>query len=360
MPSHLEFEAKAVDKAVQKASEALNIPVEKLQYNVISYGSSGIFGLVGVKKAKIAVILPDGANGTPNGRSRSPKGGKLDPATREKISSLVAETFEEADAAEQKARSKSSRKPRRKSAGAEPRENRSSEEGDSRRGSAKSRRPAADAPPSEPLPEEALETPNEDADDLEDIADISSLDDAENMPFEDMPEESEEDAPGEPIDIPDEVVEQGREFLARIVDAINTGSQVTVDKRPDRILYRVDGGEAGVLIGKKGQTLEAIQYLVEKVVNKKNDARIRVQVDVEGYLDTRKATLRNLALKMAEKTRQTGRPSSMGQMNAHDRRIVHLALKDHPGVRTQSVGEGFYRKLIIFPKKKEKMTATSP
>jgi spoIIIJ-associated protein len=106
-----------------------------------------------------------------------------------------------------------------------------------------------------------------------------------------------------------------------------------------------------MLIGKRGQTLEAIQYLVEKIVNKQNEHRVRVLVDVEGYLKTRKSNLQKLAAKMAEKAQKTQKPVTIGQMNAYDRRTVHLHLKSNSAVRTQSVGEGYYRKLIIFPKK---------
>ena len=109
-----------------------------------------------------------------------------------------------------------------------------------------------------------------------------------------------------------------------------------------------------MLIGKRGQTLEAIQYLVEKIVNKQNEARIRILVDVEGYLDTRQSNLKRMASKMADKAQKINKPVTIGQMNAYDRRIVHLHLKDNQAVRTQSVGEGYYRKLVIFPKRRKR------
>jgi len=120
---------------------------------------------------------------------------------------------------------------------------------------------------------------------------------------------------------------------------------------PEYILYNISSENSAVLIGKRGQTLDAIQYLVEKIVNRQNDDRIRVDVDIEGYLKNRKTNLDQLAAHLAEKVKLTGKPGSAGQMNAYDRRIVHMALKDDPAVRTQSIGEGLYRKLMIFPKK---------
>ena len=75
-------------------------------------------------------------------------------------------------------------------------------------------------------------------------------------------------------------------------------------------------------------------------------------VDVKGYLGARKANLKKMASKMADKVIKTNKPVTVGQMNAYDRRIVHMSLKDNQNVRTQSMGEGYYRKLVIFPKRK--------
>jgi len=107
-----------------------------------------------------------------------------------------------------------------------------------------------------------------------------------------------------------------------------------------------------VLIGKRGQTLDAIQYLVEKIVNKHSQKRLRLQVDVEGYLESRKKNLEDLAFRLAQKAQKNRKPMTIGQLKPQERRVVHLALKDYPDVRTQSVGEGFIRKLMIIPQKK--------
>ena len=144
-----------------------------------------------------------------------------------------------------------------------------------------------------------------------------------------------------------------REILQRIVEAITSDASIAVEETNGRMLLNVTGGNAGALIGKKGQTLEAIQSLVDKIVNKhhRNEDRIRVQVDVEGYLATRKLNLEKLAQRLADKSKRIRKPISLGQMNGYDRRIVHLALKDDPEVMTKSRGEGYMRKLVIFPQK---------
>jgi spoIIIJ-associated protein len=116
-------------------------------------------------------------------------------------------------------------------------------------------------------------------------------------------------------------------------------------------VFNVVGGNAGVLIGKRGQNLEAIQYLIDKIVNNKSVKRIRLQIDVEGYVKTRRENLAKLATKLAEKTKKTGKPSTIGQISAQDRRTVHITLKSDKEIRTQSIGDGYYRKLVIFPRK---------
>jgi spoIIIJ-associated protein len=151
----------------------------------------------------------------------------------------------------------------------------------------------------------------------------------------------------------DNPVALGKAVLLRILEMITveTNIEVEVEQEEDQVLYNVKGGKAAVLIGKRGQTLEAIQYLIEKIVNRTSEKRIRLQIDVQGYLKNRKENLEQLAARLAEKAQRIGKPVTVGEMNVHDRKIVHMALKDHRHVRTQSMGSGFYRKLMIFPKK---------
>jgi len=324
MSSCLEFEGKVVEKALQKASEALNIPKDKIKYNVVSYGSSGIFGLVGAKKAKICVTLPPDKS--------KPKSKTAARPEKEPIPSPASESTPTTD-------SESASVP------GKPLEDTSSEP--TYRSASALVREAFDLPP-----EEATET-DENVDSPEvDSADLKSKVEP-TAPEPSTPVSEPEDTEAEDTDAA-EPLALGKEALQRIIDLITTDAEIQVEKSGDRYSLNVQGGNPGVLIGKKGQTLEAIQYLVEKIVNRHSDKRIRIQVDVEGYLENRRSNLRSLAKRLADKTKQNGKPSTLGQMNAHDRRIVHLTLKDDTEIRTQSIGEGFYRKLVIFPKKKKK------
>ncbi len=144
--------------------------------------------------------------------------------------------------------------------------------------------------------------------------------------------------------------------LRRILDFITSDTQINVGKKRDPIELMVNGPYPGIIIGKHGQTLEAIQYLVEKMVSRKCKKHIRLQIDVENYLKKRRENLIKLALRLSQKALASGKPVTIGVMNSQERRTVHIALRDKKGVRTQSVGSGMMRKLTIFPKKSDRRT----
>ena len=252
----LELEAKSVEKAVTLACEKLEIPREDLNYDVISHGSSGIFGIGRSKKAKIRVVLPEEGDESVSSEGISTDVvNNVDNATtdiKNHVQELIQETFDQDQT-------------------------------------------------NRPIKEEAHVT-------------------------------------------------LGKEVLQRIVDTITSDATVTYEKDSDKILFNVTGGNSAILIGRHGQTLDAMQSLVEKIVNKSNTERIRVQVDVEGYLENRRNNLIKHAERMAAKCKSIRRPVTVGNMNAHDRRIVHIALRGDNKVRTHSTGEGYLRKLVIFPR----------
>jgi len=250
MPEVIEFQGKNIEQALENASDTLKIPTSKIKHEVIAYGSTGIFGLVGVKKARIKVFVQD----------------------------------KQVDAKQHD---------------------------------------VAEAPV-----EEEINT------------------DPKKAETHTAAETSDEERPYDA-----ETIEYGLQSLERIVNGISDAADIHCEQESGKLLYRITGGQSGVLIGKRGQTLEAIQYLLEKMINKKSGNRVRVLVDVEGYLSKRKSNLKQMAMRMAEKARRTKKPVTIGQMNSHDRRIIHIQLKDEKGVRTQSLGDGYYRKLMIFPKK---------
>ena len=109
----------------------------------------------------------------------------------------------------------------------------------------------------------------------------------------------------------------------------------------------MSGDDMGVLIGKRGQTLDSLQYLVSLVINKGEEEYIRVKVDTENYRQRRKDTLENLAKNISFKVRRTGRPVTLEPMNPYERRVIHSALQNDRYVETHSEGEEPFRKVVV-------------
>lgn len=117
------------------------------------------------------------------------------------------------------------------------------------------------------------------------------------------------------------------------------------------LVLNIQGEDLGILIGRRGETLRALQYLVRLMVSHQIKQWSNLVVDVEDYRMRRRRTLRSLAQRMAERVAYSGQVRALEPMPAHERRIVHMCLRDHPHVRTHSVGEGERRKVTIIPKK---------
>ena len=115
--------------------------------------------------------------------------------------------------------------------------------------------------------------------------------------------------------------------------------------------FDVQGEDLGILIGRRGQTLAALQYVVRLIVNHQMEAWTPIVIDVQGYKQRRADALQALAVRMAEQVRVKGVPFTLEPMPAYERRVIHLALADHPDVTTESTGEGDARKVVILPDK---------
>lgn len=252
MAHYQEFDGISVEKAIETACKDLKTSKDNLKYDIVSYGSSGIFGLVGVKKARIKVPVHDLMTGNIQNEEIKAKQNKLPPTLKEEVD-------------------------------IEPKQSQHADE----KGINKS-------------------------------------------------------------------VETGLETLNKIINTISDDAIVNVKVVEKDVFFNVESETPSVIIGKKGQTLEAIQYLTEKIVNKNNDEKLNIKIDVGGYLNKRHEKLKQLAEKIAEKSKINGKPMSLGQMNANDRRIIHLYLKNNNDVKTHSVGEGFIKKLVIYPRKKNR------
>ena len=152
------------------------------------------------------------------------------------------------------------------------------------------------------------------------------------------------------------VEDTAKDFLKDVFEAMNLAVVVNVkyDEANNSMDIDLSGYEMGVLIGKRGQTLDSLQYLVSLVVNKNVDNYIRVKVDTENYRQRRKETLENLAKNIAYKVKRTKRPVSLEPMNPYERRIIHSALQNDKYVTTHSEGDEPFRYVVVVLKKYDK------
>lgn len=145
------------------------------------------------------------------------------------------------------------------------------------------------------------------------------------------------------------IQDKARDFLNDVFAAMNMTVVVDIeyDEEQKHLDIDLSGDEMGVLIGKRGQTLDSLQYLVSLVVNKESEEYIRVKVDTENYRKRRKETLENLAKNIAYKVKRTKRPVSLEPMNPYERRIIHSALQNDKYVTTHSEGEEPFRHVVV-------------
>ena len=140
-------------------------------------------------------------------------------------------------------------------------------------------------------------------------------------------------------------------FLDQVFKAMNMEVDVKVSNENNEMNIELAGKDMGVLIGKRGQTLDSLQYLTSLVVNKGTDEYIRVKVDTENYRQRRKETLENLAKNISYKVKRTKRSVSLEPMNPYERRIIHSALQNDKYVTTHSEGEEPFRRVVVTLKK---------
>lgn len=147
----------------------------------------------------------------------------------------------------------------------------------------------------------------------------------------------------------EEILSAAREFLGKILETLELDNIVEMELENNTLNVNVNGDEnrLGILIGKRGVTLDSIQYILNLIVNKKSSRYIRVNLDSSGYRDKRKKTLENLAGKMANKVLKTSRSIKLEPMNSYERKIIHTALQDFEGVLTHSEGKDPFRKVVI-------------
>jgi spoIIIJ-associated protein len=155
----------------------------------------------------------------------------------------------------------------------------------------------------------------------------------------------------------DQAVRTSRETVQELIQHMQVKARVTArwgeadpDSEIQPLLVDLQGDDLGVLIGRRGETLAALQYISRLIVSKELGRPVAVVIDVEGYRARRERQLRRLAQRMADQATELNRTMVLEPMPASERRIIHLELRDHPRVSTESIGEGSQRKVTIIPR----------
>ena len=160
-------------------------------------------------------------------------------------------------------------------------------------------------------------------------------------------------------EVPEDIDSVAKEVLETLLARMGVIASVECQTKPqpgageeadEVIVLDVTGDDLGILIGRRGQTLSSLQYVVRLIVTHQTKVRVPIVIDVEGYKKRRYEALQALAHRMAEQVRTRGRPFTLEPMLAYERRIIHLALANDPDVTTESVGDGETRKVVIMPR----------
>ena len=169
---------------------------------------------------------------------------------------------------------------------------------------------------------------------------------------------SEAAPPATPADV-QRIAALAEEILAEMLDYMDLASEVTVDRAElddglPSVQLSIEGEFGGILIGRHGETLSALQFLLGLITSRRAGRRVRVIVDVEGYRERRAKLLQDMAMRAADRAQRYRQPIFMDPMLPSERRIVHLALQDNPNVSTHSIGEGDNRRVVVSPRQAQR------
>jgi len=143
---------------------------------------------------------------------------------------------------------------------------------------------------------------------------------------------------------------KAKKFLEDVLNKMNVDAEINVEEENDTVLYQIKGKDIGIIIGRRGETLDALQYLSSLIVNKAENTYKRVIIDTENYRQKREETLEKLAKKLADRVSRTKKSITLERMNPYERRIIHSTLQNNKYIRTYSIGDEPNRKVVITTK----------
>ena len=345
MGEYTKFTGKTVEDALLEASIALGTTSDNIEYRVVEHESKGFLG-IGAKKAVIEARAKrtddDFISEIFQGDGKDKKGSKKEGKKEDKASQKSEKKAGKASDKKEKKEDKASDK---KDKNADKKDKSSDKKGKDQKKDVKKDKPVKEE-------KKAASSPASDETPAANVTESPAAAKAETEKAPAAKAEKEERAPRVPAD-PKEAARRAETFLTELLDAMGIEGTVTTSFEDNTLSVNIEGDDMGLLIGKRGQTLDSVQYLTSLVVNKGKAAYVRVRVDTEDYRERRKATLENLARNMAFKVKKTRQSVYLEPMNPYERRIIHAALQGDPYVTTHSEGEEPYRKVVITLKKRE-------
>ena len=349
-----EFTGKTTQEAIDNGLAELGVTIADVHVDVLQEGAKGLFGLFGSKPARVRLTIMEEEREDDHGLS-------------DLIGSLSLN-----DQAKKKPQPKPAVKAEPAKPAAKPEAPKAAPKAEAVKPAPKAEPVKAEAPKAEPKPVVKPEAPKAEAEQAEKPeAPKPAREPKERKPrpprtpkekTDVQPEEkrdyapmvpAETFAPTEPPVIFGEDTPAGRaqKFLMDVTDRMGVKVDVYVnDSEPDSLSIHMIGDTLGILIGRRGETLDALQYLTSLQVNKGREGYIRVTLDTENYRAKREDSLRRLAQRMANRAVKTGRKVVLEPMNPYERRVLHTALQNHPSVTTHSEGEEPNRRVVIMLK----------
>ena len=344
MEEYIRVTAKTVEDAIIEASIQLGTSSDNVEYKIIERETKGFLG-IGAKKAVIEAKKKktdeDIINEVFGEKPKAPVS-KKENRSFEKEAKKADREVKKAEK-EPKKQEKESPKPEKEASKPE-KENKKAEK--------ENRKPEREPKKADKEKKNTEKNVKKESmkENVKENAEAPAMDAAAEDFFD---EENQSKLPKTPVD-PKEAEERAENFLKEMFGAMDMQVVIKAEYKDDTLTVDLSGDDMGVLIGKRGQTLDSIQYLVSLVVNKGKSSYVRVMVDTENYRNRRKATLENLAKNIAYKVKKTRRPVYLEPMNPYERRIIHSALQNDPYVTTHSEGEEPCRKVVVTLKKRER------
>lgn len=323
----IETSGKNVEEAIRAGLKELGCDISEVTSEVLDHGSPGLFGMFG-RLARVRLTVKEQ---TPDFDIEMPVL-SLNPQTESDKKAARREKPAKAPKAEKPAPVKPVEKPETTAAETEE--------------------PPAPAEKEAPVAAEAPAKPRRERAPRREKAPRAKAERAANA--EPIQTEEPAEAPAPALELPpldvEKLGEDGKkayDFLSNVTRMMGVNVEIRMLEEENHLTVEMTGDTLGVLIGRRGETMDALQYLTSLTVNKDKDGYTRVSLDVEHYRAKREATLRNLALRMANRARKSGRRVVLEPMNPYERRVLHSALQNNPYVQTHSEGEEPYRRVII-------------